>query len=166
MCKPKNLSEVLIAEIKDLYSAEIQLIEALPKMAEAADDPILKKGFREHGEQTRGQARRLEQAAEILGAIPGGETCQAMQGLLAECSERITLPAGSVRNSSLICAAQRVEHYEIAGYTSVRNFAFLLGHEDVAKLFKATLGEELAADKKLAGLAAHINPEAELAAVA
>lgn len=166
MYKPKNLSEILIAELKDLYSAETQLIEALPKMAAAADDPILKKGFREHWEQTRGHARRLEQAAKILGATPGGETCQAMQSLLAEGSEKITLPAGSVRDSSLICAAQKVEHYEISGYTSARNFAFLLGRADVAKLFRATLDEELAADKKLAGLAAHINPEAELEAVA
>lgn len=161
MSKPKNLNEVLIAELKDLYSAETQLIKALPKMADAASDIRLKKGFLAHLEQTKGHARRLEEAAEILGTTASGETCKAMKGLVAEGGEKIKLPEGSVRDSSLIVAAQKVEHYEISGYTSVRNFALLLGHDDVAKLFKATLDEEAATDRKLAGFAAEINPQAE-----
>jgi ferritin-like metal-binding protein YciE len=161
MSKPKNLSEVLVAELRDLYSAETQLIKALPKMAEAATDPKLKKGFLEHLEQTKGHAQRLEQAAELLGTTADGETCKAMKGLVAEGAEKMRLPEGSARDSSLIVAAQKVEHYEISGYSSVRNFALLLGHDDVAKLFKATLEEESATDKKLAALAATINPQAE-----
>jgi len=161
MSKPTNLSEVLVAELQDLYSAETQLIDALPKMAKAASDPHLQKGFLEHLEQTKGHAQRLEKAAAILDASADGSTCKAMRGLITEGGEKAKLPEGSARDTSLICIAQKVEHYEISGYTSVRNFALLLGHADVAKLLKATLDEEVATDKKLASLASKINPKAE-----
>jgi ferritin-like metal-binding protein YciE len=119
MSKIKNLEELLVDELKDLYSAETQLIKALPKMAEAATSPELKQAFEGHLLQTRGHAERLVQALGLLGESEGGKTCHAMKGLIDEGSEAIKADApDAVRDADLIGAAQRVEHYEIAGYTS------------------------------------------------
>jgi ferritin-like metal-binding protein YciE len=157
-----NLEDLLIEQLKDLYDAENRLIDALPKMAEAAHAPGLKKAFTDHLHETDGQARRLEQAFRHLGQDAERESCEAMQGLIAEGEEMIGLEGDpEVKDAGLIAAAQRVEHYEIAGYGCARAFARQLGLEDVARLLQDTLDEESAADAKLTDLAdAVINPGA------
>lgn len=158
----ESLRDLLVAEIKDLYSAEKQLTKALPKMAKAATNPELKAGFEEHLEQTKGHVERLERVAEILGEKPTGKTCNGMKGLIEEGSEMIEEDAEpEVKDAGLISAAQRVEHYEIAGYGTVRTYAELLGEEDIVELLEETLNEEKETDEKLTGLAQEINVEAE-----
>jgi len=119
--KLKTLAELLHHELKDLYSGENQLVKALPKMAKAATNPDLKAGFEEHLEQTKGHVERLDQIASELGLDLGGHKCKAMEGLIEEGSELIEEDADdNVRDAALIGAAQRVEHYEIAGYGTAR----------------------------------------------
>ena len=161
MSKIENLRELLVHELKDLYSAETQLVKALPKFAKAATDEDLVQAFEEHLEQTKGQVERLDRIFEILGEKPRGKTCEAMKGLVAEGNETISEDAtDEVKDAALIAAAQKVEHYEIAGYGTVRTFANLLGEREVADLLQETLDEEGETDKKLTEIAESLNVEA------
>ncbi len=165
--KLASLQDLYVQELRDLLHAEKQLLKALPKMAKAASSPKLSTAFEDHLEQTRGHVDRLEQLFEKLGASPKGKKCKAMEGLIEEGEDMMDLEAEPpVLDAALIAAAQRVEHYEMAGYGCVRTFARLLGHEDAALLLQQTLDEEAAADKKLTELAETIvNIEAAEAAV-
>ena len=157
----KTINELLLDELKDLYSAEKQIIKALPKMARAASSQDLKSAFESHLEETQGHVERLDKIFENLGKSPRGKTCHGMQGLLEEGSEMISeSEKGPVRDAGLISAAQRVEHYEMAGYGSVREFASILGQNEIASLLEETLGDEKAADEKLTGIAKKVNPQA------
>lgn len=160
-----SLQDLLIDELKDLYSAEKQLLKALPKMADAASDEPLRQAILDHLEETKQHVTRLEQAFTSLGESPKAKTCKAMQGLLAEGEKAITKKAPDpLRDAGLIGAAQRVEHYEIAAYGTARAFAEELGLDDVAGLLQSTLDEEGAADKKLTSLATSVNKSACLTA--
>lgn len=152
--KLDSLRDVLVDCIKDLYSAETQLLKALPKMAEGASHSELSTAFTAHAEETQRQVERLEKVCELLGIRPGGKTCVAMKGLIEEGKELLKeegTPAA--RDAALIGAAQKVEHYEIAGYGTARTFATLLGEKEAARLLHETLKEEEATDKKLTGIA-------------
>jgi ferritin-like metal-binding protein YciE len=165
MSKLNSLQDLLIHELKDLYSAETQLVKALPKMAKAATSSDLKAGFEKHLEETKVHAERLEEIMDQFDESPKGKTCKAMKGLIAEGEETIGEDAeDSVKDAALIAAAQRVEHYEIAGYGTARTFAQLLGHKDAAELLQATLDEEAATNEALTALAEEINVTAESSA--
>ncbi len=152
--KLETLKDLYISQLKDLYSAEKQLIKALPKMAKAATNSDLSAGFNEHLQQTIEHAARLESVLESHGESTRGPKCKAMEGLVEEGAEMIEEEGDDeVRDAGLICAAQRVEHYEMAGYGCVVTFAELLGDKAGAKLLKQTLDEEAATDKKLTTLA-------------
>jgi ferritin-like metal-binding protein YciE len=149
-----SLDELYTTELRDLYSAETQLLKALPKMVKAASSPKLKKAFEKHLKQTQGHAERLEKIFAELGEKPGGHTCKAMQGLIAEGEEVVKAKGDSaVKDAALIGAAQRVEHYEIAGYGTTRTFATHLGKKNHVKLLQKTLDEEGQTDKDLTALA-------------
>lgn len=155
MAKLTSLQVLLTQEIKDLYNAETQLVKALPKMAKAATNPDLKKGFTSHLEETKGHVERLEKVAEILGASPKGKVCKAMKGLVEEGAEAIEEEGDPViKDLALIGAAQRVEHYEIAGYGTARALAEALQLTDVVELLQETLDEESNCDGTLTDLAA------------
>jgi ferritin-like metal-binding protein YciE len=158
-----SLHDLYVNELKDLYNAENQLVKALPKMAKAASNPDLKAAIEEHLEVTRKQVERLERVFEGLGVSPKGKKCKAMEGLIEEGKEVMEEDGEeAVIDAALIAAAQRVEHYEMAGYGCVRTFARLLGYEEAARLLQETLDEEGEADKKLTELAeTGINVEAE-----
>jgi ferritin-like metal-binding protein YciE len=159
--KFSSLHDLYIEQLKDLHSAESQLTKALPKMAKAATNPELKAAFTEHLEETKGQLARLNQIGEKLSKSLSGHTCAAMKGLIEEGSEWMKEDAEpEVMDAGLIAAAQRVEHYEMAGYGTVHNFAELLEDEAAAELLAETLEEEEAADEKLTALAKSINVEA------
>ena len=160
--KLNSMNDLLEYELRDLYSAETQLLEALPKMAEAASNTSLKEAFENHLEETRDQQRRLDQIGQTLGVDLKGETCQAMKGLIKEGQEVIEMQGDSeVKDAALIAAAQRVEHYEIAGYGSAYHFAKQLGEGEVQELLEQTLVEEKEANSKLSHLALEsINQEA------
>jgi ferritin-like metal-binding protein YciE len=150
----KSLDDLFVNELRDLYNAENQLLKALPKMAKAATAPDLKAAFESHLKETEGHVTRLEQIFEELGKSPKGKTCHAMKGLVEEGSEVIEENAEDhVRDAALIAAAQRVEHYEMAGYGTVATFAHILGQTQAERLLRATLKEEGAADKKLTSIA-------------
>jgi ferritin-like metal-binding protein YciE len=157
-----TLRDLLISQMDDLYDAEKRLIDALPKMAEAASSPQLRNAFTTHLEQTRDHVARLDVAFRNLGRSPGHETCQAMKGLISEGEEAIHAKGDTaVRDAALIAASQRVEHYEMAGYGSARTFANHLGLTDVAQLLQTTLNEEGQADKLLTSIAEeHVNAQA------
>lgn len=159
----KSLEDLLVHELKDLFSAEKQLVRALPKMANAASSEKLRDAFEEHLAQTEEHVSRLEQIFEILGKGSRGEKCVAMEGLIEEGKKMIEEDAEPhVRDAGLIACAQRVEHYEIAGYGVSRTFAQLLGHSDVADLLQTTLDEEKETDIHLTDLAeTEINVEAQ-----
>jgi len=158
------MEELFVDELKDLYSAEKQITKALPKLVKGATDEELKQAFQSHLEETKGQIARLEQAFQILGKKPTGKTCVGMKGVLEEGSEMLEdTEKGEVRDAGLISAAQRVEHYEMAGYGSARDFAKLLGQDEIAALLEETLQEEKAADKKLTGISKQVNAEAKVA---
>jgi ferritin-like metal-binding protein YciE len=162
--KNENLRELLIEELKDLYSAENQLTKALPKVAKHASDPELKKAIESHLKETEGHVARLEQIFEKLEGSPRGKTCEGMKGLITEADERIKEGGEpAVLDAGLIADAQRVEHYEISAYGSARTFANLLGEKEVARLLEQTLKEEKAADEKLTSIAESINVEAKAA---
>jgi ferritin-like metal-binding protein YciE len=161
MTAPKNLHDVFIDELKDLHHAEQQLVKALPRMATAAAHPELQAAFRDHLEQTEVHVQRLEHIARMLNLRLGGKKCPAMEGLIAEGKEKLAASGDdSAKDASLICAAQKIEHYEIAGYGTVRTFAELLGYAEIAAILQLTLDEEGSADKHLTHLAASINVEA------
>ena len=150
----KNLEELLEHEIQDLYSAESQLVEALPKMLKAANDSKLKMAFENHIEETKHQKKRLEKVAEMLSIRPDGEKCKGMEGLIMECEKMIKEDADTeVKDAGLIGTAQKVEHYEIAGYGTARQFAEMLGKREIANLLSETLEEEKDADEIMTDLA-------------
>ena len=153
--------ELFVDELKDIYNAEQQLMKALPKMADAASDRQLKAGFSKHLKQTQGHARRLERVFKLLGEKPAGKTCEAMKGLIKEGREimKEDLP-DTVMDAALIGAAQKVEHYEIASYGTLRTYAELMERDDVAELLQATLDEEGQTDKQLTQIAESLNVEA------
>jgi ferritin-like metal-binding protein YciE len=160
----ENLNDLFIEELRDLYSAENQLTQALPLMAEAANSEKLRHGFETHLKETQGHVKRLEQIFTALGTSPEGKTCQAMKGLIAEAKETMDEDADpDVLDAALIVAAQKVEHYEISGYGSMKTFAKILDYKDAARLLETTLKEEAATDAKLTQLAERINPKAEVA---
>jgi ferritin-like metal-binding protein YciE len=156
-----GLKKLYVDELKDLYSAENQMVKALPKLAKAATSDDLRAGFEEHLEQTKEHVQRLEQIFSSLDESPKGKKCAGMQGLVAEGGEVMKEDfEGAVMDAALIGAAQRVEHYEIAAYGTVLEFAELLGESEHASLLKQTLKEEKATDEKLTELAKEINPQA------
>lgn len=158
-----SLHDLYVEELRDLYNAENQLLKALPRMAKAATAPELKAAFTEHLTVTQGQVQRLDRIFTELGVKATGKKCKAMEGLIAEGKEIMEEDGEpAVIDAALIGAAQRVEHYEIAGYGTVRTFARLLGYTAAEKLLQQTLDEEGEADKTLTELAETvINPEAE-----
>jgi ferritin-like metal-binding protein YciE len=156
-----QLRELYVEELKDLYSAENQMVKALPKMAKAATSEDLRAGFEEHLEQTKEHVARLERIFKALDESPKGKTCKGMQGLVAEGGELIDEdPEPEMLDAGLISAAQRVEHYEIAGYGCVATYAELLGENEAAQLLRTTLKEEYETDEKLTELSREINVEA------
>lgn len=157
-----NMEDLLLDELRDLYSAEKQITKALPKMVKAASAPDLRAAFESHLEETRGQVARLEKIFEMLGKRGAGKTCEGMKGVLTEGAEVIEdIEKGAVRDAGLIAAAQRVEHYEMAGYGSVRAFAHLLNKPALVGLLDETLAEEKAADKKLTQISSTVNKQAK-----
>ena len=150
----ETLKDLYIHELKDLYSAEQQLVKALPKMAKAARNKELAAGFQEHLEQTKVHAQRLEQILSSHKQTSRGPKCKAMEGIVAEGAEMIEEEADEeVKDAGLISAAQRVEHYEMAGYGTARTYAELLTDKEGANLLQMTLEEERATDQKLTKLA-------------
>jgi ferritin-like metal-binding protein YciE len=156
-----SLHELYVDELKDIYSAENQLVKALPKMAKAASSEELSAGFEKHLQETKNHVQRLEMIFQQLNESPKGKKCKGMEGLVEEGSEVIDEDfEGAVKDAALIGAAQRVEHYEIAAYGTVIAFAKTMGHNDHVKLFTQTLNEEKATDEKLSDLSDDINEEA------
>ena len=153
--------ELFVEELKDLYHAEQQLVKALPRMARAASDPQLRDGFTKHLKETEGHARRIEKIFKMIGEKPKTKVCEGMKGLLREGQEKIEedLP-DTIKDAALIGAAQKVEHYEIAAYGTLRTYADLMQREDVAAILQATLDEEGETDKKLTEIAESLNVEA------
>jgi ferritin-like metal-binding protein YciE len=150
----QNLNDVLVEQLADLYSAEQQLVKALPKVASAASEPDLAEAITHHLDETRGHVKRLEQAFTELKITPPVETCEAMKGLITEGEEIIQASGDPIaKDVALIAAAQRVEHYEIAGYGTARQLAKQLDFDNVADLLGDTLDEESDADKTLTKLA-------------
>jgi ferritin-like metal-binding protein YciE len=161
--KLENLKKLYVEQMKDLYSAEKQIIEALPKMAKAASSADLRRAFQEHLDQTKGHVERLDRIFQDLDYKPTGKRCKGMQGLIEEGEELIRDKEmdDQVRDAGLIAAAQRVEHYEIAGYGTVRTYAQMMNRADDARILQQTLNEEGMADEKLTRLATgSINVEA------
>ena len=157
------LNDLYLNELKDLYDCENRIMKALPKMAEQANSPELRAAFEQHLEQTRRQAERLEQIFLKLDESPKGQKCKGIIGIIDE-GEAYMDAGPAVCDAALIASAQRVEHYEIAAYGTVRTFARRLGYEDQARLLQETLQEEGDTDKKLTSLAeSYINEEAKSA---
>ena len=161
--KFNSLKDLFEHEIKDLYSAESQLTDALPKMAEKASSPQLRQAFETHLEETKRQRDRLERIGEICGFSVKGEKCQAMEGLVKEGKQMLEMKGDDqVRDSGLIASAQRVEHYEMAGYGTARTYAQQLGLKEVADLLEQTLNEEKQTDQKLNDIAINrVNQKAQ-----
>ena len=158
MSKLKTLRDLYIEQIQDLHSAEVQLTKALPSMVKAATDPTLKAAFEEHLQQTKIHVERLEGICRSLEVSPKGATCKAMKGLIAEGKEIASHPAElAVRDAGLIAAAQRVEHYEIAGYGCVRTYAEILGDSQGRDTLQQTLDEEGDTDHRLTEIAGTLN---------
>lgn len=157
-----SLECLLVDQLQDLYDAEHQLLDALPKMADAASSPELKQTLQSHLEETRGQVNRLEQAFELLDKSAKRESCEAMEGLIKEGNEVLNAKGESaIKDAALVAAAQRVEHYEMAGYESARNFAQRCCRDDVADLLQQTMDEEGTANQQLTHIAeSSINVEA------
>lgn len=160
--KMKTLEDLFLHELKDLFAAEKQLVKALPKMAKAATHSELRQAFEEHLTQTQEHVSRLEEIFSQLNLSARGAKCEAMEGLIQEGKKILEEEMeDDVRDAALICAAQRVEHYEMAAYGCARTFARDLGHHDAADLLQQTLDEEGAADEKLTEIAvSRINQEA------
>lgn len=150
----KQLDDLFLDTLKDIYYAERQILKALPKMAKAATSPELKAGFEQHHTETEGQVERLQQVFDILGKPARGKTCDAILGILEEGKEIMDEYKGAVAlDAGLVAAAQAVEHYEIARYGTLVTWAKQLGHNDIAELLSATLEEEKSTDSKLTKLA-------------
>ncbi len=149
-----SLDDLFVAQIEDLYDAEQRLTQALPKMAEAASSKQLKSAFQNHLHETEQHVMRLEKIFETMGISPQRETCEAMKGLISEGQEAVSANGDAdVKDAALIAAAQRVEHYEIAAYGTVRTLAQHLGREEAARTLQQTLDEEAACDKQLTQIA-------------
>ena len=160
--KLNSLQELYTEQLRDLYDAENQIIKALPEMIDAATSPDLKEALNEHLEITKTQATRLQQIFEGLGEKAKGETCKGIKGVLQEGSDLVDkIEDENTRDAGIITAAQRVEHYEMAGYGAARTFASLLGEDEAVQLLQQTLDEEKEADQKLTSLAEEINVSAE-----
>lgn len=159
---PKDsLRALYLNELKDLYNAETQLVKALPKMAKGSSNAELRQGFEEHLRQTSEHVSRLEQIFEMLGEKPAGKKCVGMEGIVKQGAETLAKDyEGALRDAAIIGAAQRVEHYEIAGYGTVKAFAELLGENEHVSLLEQTLEEEKQTDEKLTQLAEQINAQA------
>lgn len=158
----KNLSDLFEHQLKDLYSAESQLIKALPNMAKNASDSKLKKAIENHLEETKEQKQRLKEVCDELGIKPTGEECKAMKGLIEEAESFLKEKADDdVKDAGIIAEAQRVEHYEISAYGTAVRYAKELGHKDIAKKLQKTLDEEQKADTDLNKMAeGRLNKEA------
>ena len=163
--KMESLRQLFIEELQDLYSAELQITEALPKMAEKAQSPELKNAFLEHLKQTEGHIRRLDQIFDQLKDVDREDKkCKGMEGIIKDGEEVVKAKGESeVRDAGMISAAQHVEHYEMAGYGTARTFADILGHPEWARLLEETLDEEKETDSKLTVIASRINIEAKAA---
>lgn len=164
--KIETLRDFYVEELKDLYSAENQILKALPKMVKVATSPELRKAFEDHLTETQGHVDRLEKIFADMDISPKGKHCKAMEGLIAEADETIqqSMPH-AVKDAALIAAAQRVEHYEIAGYGCVRTYAGVLGEDEAATLLNETIQEEGAADELLTEIAeGTVNEQATVAA--
>lgn len=149
-----TLNDLFVDQLRDLYNAEEQILQALPQMAAAASASELKQAFQQHLEQSRTHKQRLDQIFSDLGMSASGQHCEAMEGLVKEGEETLKLQADPiVKDAALIAAGQRVEHYEMAGYGTVRTFAAQLGYDDAKELLQQTLDEEGAADKLLTSIA-------------
>jgi len=158
----ESVREMLVEQMRDLYDAEKQLVKALPKLAKTASNEQLKQAFEEHLEQTRGHVQRLEQAFEALDEKPRSKSCEAMKGLIEEGKEQMEEDfSDALKDSAIIGAAQKVEHYEIAGYGTLKSWARSIGLDEVAQLFEETLDEEKEADQKLTEVASEILADAE-----
>ena len=156
-----SLEKLYVDELKDLYSAENQILKGLPRMIKAASSRELKRAFTDHERVTKRQVKRLERIFKELGASPRGKKCAGMEGLIEEAKELISeKPEPDVLDAGLISKAQHVEHYEMAGYGTVRNYAKVLGYRDQAALLQETLNEEGDADKLLTQISARLNVEA------
>jgi ferritin-like metal-binding protein YciE len=157
-----SLDDLFVEQLQDLYDAEHRLVNALPKMADAASSPQLKMAFQNHLAETKAQVTRLEDVFRKLGIDAERESCEAMKGLIKEGEEMVDAKGdAAVKDAALIAAAQRVEHYEMAGYGTARSIAQQLGRRDIASLLQQTLDEEGNADKKLTQIAeSYANPQA------
>ena len=157
-----TIERLFVEELKDLYSAENQITKALPKLVKTATSPELKQALQDHLHETQEQIERLEKICEMLGASPKGKSCEGMKGVLEEGSTSLSeVDKGDLRDAALISAAQRVEHYEIAAYGTVRSYAELLGRSEIADLLEKTLEEEKAADQKLSSISEEVNARAQ-----
>jgi ferritin-like metal-binding protein YciE len=163
--KLQSLNDLLIKELQDLYDAENRIIEALPKMAEKASSPELRAGLNQHLEETRAQVRRLDQIFDQIRDIDREDgKCKGIEGIIKEGEDLLKKDAEpEVRDAGIIASAQKVEHYEIASYGTVRTYAGLLGRQDWVRLLEQTENEEKEADRKLNQVASHINVEARAA---
>lgn len=163
MAEMDSLRELYVEELKDLWSAENQILKGLPRMIKAASHPQLKRAFTKHEAQTRMQVKRLERICKDLGESPRGKKCVGMEGLIQEAKELLSdKPEPNVLDAGLISAAQHVEHYEMAGYGTVRTWAKLLGYDNHVTLLQQTLDEEKATDQLLTDIAeSQINIDAE-----
>jgi ferritin-like metal-binding protein YciE len=162
--KIENLQNLFIEQLRDLYDGEQQITKALPKLIGKANNPELQDALQEHLDVTNKQIQRLDQIFKMLGEKASGETCKGMKGVLAEGDSVVgDAEDNAVRDASIIASAQRVEHYEIAGYGTVRTYAKLLGKNDIANLLEQTLEEEKEADRTLSEIAESVNVEAKAA---
>jgi len=157
----RTFQELLIDELKDVYDAERRLVRSLPKLVKAAHDPALRSALENHLTETEGHVDRLERCFEQLGENPARKTCKAMEGILEECDSMLKeADDGRLRDALIIAAAQKVEHYEIATYGTLRDWSRQLGHSDIASTCQTTLDEEERADKLLTVLSAELNTQA------
>ncbi len=162
--KLENLQQLFVKELRDLYDAENQITDALPKLIDAAHNPQLKSALQEHLQVTKQQISRLDQIFQKLNQKATGETCKGMKGVIKEGDEIVSAGGDpSTVDAGIISAAQRVEHYEMAGYGTVRTYAQLLGQQEMARLLQQTLDEEEQADEKLTQIAKSVNVEAKAA---
>ena len=159
--KPNSLQELYVEQLRDLYDAEQQIIKALPEMIDAASTTELKSALEEHLEITKVQATRLDRIFAALGEEPKGEKCKGIEGVIKEGSSLIAdIENPNVRDAAIIASAQRVEHYEMAGYGTARTYAMLFQDAEASQLLQQTLAEEVEADQKLTDLASDINANA------
>ena len=162
--KLENLQQLFVKELRDLYDAENQITEALPKLIDASHHSDLKNALQQHLSVTQQQIARLDRIFQMMNEKPTGETCKGMKGVIKEGDDIVSSGGDpSTVDAGIISAAQRVEHYEMAGYGTVRTYAELLGQQEMAKLLQQTLDEEVEADKTLSQIASTVNVEAQAA---